>query len=452
MNMKNHFLRLTCTLLLGSATSVFCQSPFLHRFQSITSQAGGAILVTLTNSVSYFDLYPIEVSSNLTGWEPLATLLRTNNSTAPVSFLDAAAATQPKGFYRTPTNQLITPIPAPSGPYAVGTLTRLFTDPSRTNRYNIGTNSSFMVQFWYPAIRPTGVPPAAYIDPRIARNWAVTFSDPNPAALLAMFQSAVSHAIAQAPWATNQTQFPVVLFSHGYQCIRSYDTDVMEDLASYGFVTVAIDHFDAWVSVFADGRIVQGNAPPLPITLAQNVFNLQSRASDIRFVLDELARLNQEDVFFKGRLDLDHIGMFGHSLGGAVTADACAGDSRLKAGLTLDGGGHTNLLGLHVTQPFLIASGDDANSIMQPYRKDFRSFFDQLTHDAYWLQITNSVHFDFVEWPWVGSARPPAEIRTAMILRRYAASFFNKYLRGQDDHFLDGPPAEFPEVDIFLQK
>jgi predicted dienelactone hydrolase len=327
----------------------------------------------------------------------------------------------------------------------------LFSDPSRTNRYNIPTNSSFMVQFWFPAEPRKGVLPVAYLNSAIEATWYSYYSHVGLPANSTLFQRAVSHALSDITISTNQAPFPVVLFSHGYQCVRTMDTDVMENLASFGFITVAIDHADAWVSVFPSGQIVRGNAPDLPISTAQFSFNIQNRTRDVRFVLDELTRLNQQDELFGGRLDLEHVGIFGHSLGGGVVAEVCADDGRFKAGLSLDGA-HTNVLALQISQPFLIASGTDANPVMQPFRADFRKFFDQLSQNAYWLELTNSEHFDFVESPWFATSPLPAKIRTATVLRAYTLSFFNKYLKGQDDHFLDGPPAAYPEVDAFLRK
>ena len=90
--------------------------------------------------------------------------------------------------------------------------------------------------------------------------------------------------------------------------------------------------------------------------------------------------------------------------------------------------------------------------VMQTNRADFRSLFDQLAQNAYWLQLTNSEHFDFVESPWFAATPLPAKLRSATILRAYVLSFFKKYLKGQDDHFLDGPPVDYPEVNVFLKK
>jgi len=449
-------ISVSAAILLAIPATSPGQSSFLHQFGYPKINADHTILLTLTNSVvstlrNYYDLFPVESSQGLMNWVPLVTLVRTNSSNVPLVFSDSESTNLAQRFYRTPTNQLVTPIPRPQGPYAVGTVSRLFSDPSRTNRYNIPTNISFMVQFWFPAEPRAGVLPAAYLNSAIAATWYSYYSHNDLAANSTLFQPAVSHALPDITISTNRAPFPVVLFSHGYQCVRTMDTDVMENLASFGFITVAIDHADAWASVFPSGQIVRGNAPDLPISTGQFSLNIQNRARDVRFVLDELTQLNQQDELFGGRFDLDHVGIMGHSLGGGVVAEVCADDGRFKAGLSLDGA-HTNVLALQISQPFLIASGTDANPVMQPFRADFRKLFDQLSQNAYWLELTNSEHFDFVESPWFATSPLPSKIRTATVLRTYAVSFFSKYLKAEDDHFLDGPPAAYPEVEGFLRK
>ena len=450
----------TVTNLAGSITSqaaILTVAPMLHGFSGIAAVPSGSISLTLAGAARaqfrpYYDLYPLEVSTNLRDWSPLVTLVRTNASNDMLSYVDAETTNYSKRFYRTPTNHLVAIAPKPAGPYAVGTSSRLVTDPSRTNRYGIPTNSSFMVQFWYPAEAPAGVLPAPYIDRRIAGTWATAAAGFGADVNSALYQSAVSRALPDVPVSSGQEAFPVVIFSHGYQAVRTMETDVMETLASQGFIAVAMDHSDAWASVFPDGRIVRGNAPDLPIPLALTAEFLQGRTRDIRFVLDELARLNQQDTLLRGRLDLGQIGIFGHSFGGAVTADACAADNRIRAGFSLDGGGHTNLLSLEVHQPFFISIGDDSNPIMIPNRVAFRALFDRLTQPAYWLPLRNAAHLDFVESPWFVTSPDPVQTRTATIMRRYVLSFFINYLKGMDDHLLDGPPGEYPEIQGFLKK
>ena len=90
---------------------------------------------------------------------------------------------------------------------------------------------------------------------------------------------------------------------------------------------------------FPDGRL----ATPLP-----NQSHVgPARLADTRFVLDELMRLrsgaNPDALHRKlpaglsEAIDTSKVGMFGHPLGGAMAAQAMAADSRIYAGIDLDG-------------------------------------------------------------------------------------------------------------------
>ena len=62
------------------------------------------------------------------------------------------------------------------------------------------------------------------------------------------------------------------------------------------------------------------------------------RTADISFVLDKLIELNRNaGSQFSRRLDLDHVGVVGHSRGGWSAIVACRRDERLKACVNEDG-------------------------------------------------------------------------------------------------------------------
>jgi predicted dienelactone hydrolase len=140
------------------------------------------------------------------------------------------------------------------------------------------------------------------------------------------------------------------------------------DLASRGYVVVALSHpYDAPVSVLADGRIVGAatrelmGAAPQP-DMAQQV---DVRAADSSFVLDQLSRLAEIEAHspLVGHLDLRHVGIIGHSVGGATAAQVVAQDPRFLVGVNIDGrlfGAEPNA---RLEQPFLwIQSGAGTDS------------------------------------------------------------------------------------------
>jgi predicted dienelactone hydrolase len=440
---------LVAGVLLVSSTRALAQISAAHHFAAIAARSDHSIQLALTGAEpvaarNYYDIFPIETSLDLTGWQPLITLQRTNNLTNTVIYSDADAAGLARRFYRTPTNQLTTALPPPGGPYAVGVVSQLLTNSSRNILYS-GTNRSFMVSIWYPAQVVTGLLPAVYIDPKIAALGASFCITGN-------YGGMHSHALPQAPVATNEASYPVVIYSHGYQTLRTDNTRKAENLASFGFVVVALDHVDTKATVLPDGSLLKGVvAPnlspgdPLTLQIATN------RVSDIKFLVDQISQWNVSDPLLHGRLDFNNVGIFGHSFGGGTSAGSCAQVTGIKAGLSLDGGWPVIPIPAF-DKPFLILSGGDSDPNMQTFRASYTNLFAHLSQDAYYAHLTNSAHCDFNETPWFDSPTSATLIRRALVQDLYTVSFFRKYLRGEDDHFLDAKPIDWPEVDVYLKK
>ncbi len=138
---------------LGAATNLtltLCDATGMtpHGFAAIHREADGVVKLTFTGGVSqrfqpFFDLYPVEVSTNLVDWQSLALLQRTNSATNELTFVDPGAKQAPVRFYRVPTNHYTAAYPKPTGPYPLGRIDRLVTDPTRRNRYRISTDGTF---------------------------------------------------------------------------------------------------------------------------------------------------------------------------------------------------------------------------------------------------------------------------------------------------------------------
>ena len=61
------------------------------------------------------------------------------------------------------------------------------------------------------------------------------------------------------------------------------------------------------------------------------------RVEDVSFVLDKLYSANTNDPLLAGKMDMEHIGIFGHSIGGVAAAQAALKDKRIRAAVNLDG-------------------------------------------------------------------------------------------------------------------
>ena len=84
------------------------------------------------------------------------------------------------------------------------------------------------------------------------------------------------------------------------------------------------------------------------------------RAADSRFVLDELSRLTRLDPGspLAGHLDLQHVGIIGHSIGGATAVQVIAADPRFKVAVNLDGKLFGAQSAEHLNRPLLWIQSD----------------------------------------------------------------------------------------------
>ncbi|UUO07426.1 acetylhydrolase [Blastopirellula sp. J2-11] len=115
---------------------------------------------------------------------------------------------------------------------------------------------------------------------------------------------------------------PVILFSHGLGGSRENSAYLGNYWASAGYACVFMQHAGSdeqvWKGV-ARREIMKA------MKQAASGKSLIDRIKDVSFVIDQLELMNkQADSPLQGKLDLEHIGMTGHSFG-AVTTTAVAG-------------------------------------------------------------------------------------------------------------------------------
>lgn len=121
---------------------------------------------------------------------------------------------------------------------------------------------------------------------------------------------------------TGDGPFPVIIFSHGLGGTREGYEYLGRHWASQGYVSVHLQHpgsDDAvWRNAAATDRMSAMHRA------AANPDNAINRPLDVSFAIDQLEKLNQEPSPFWKKLDLDRIGVAGHSFG-AFTTLAIAG-------------------------------------------------------------------------------------------------------------------------------
>ena len=117
------------------------------------------------------------------------------------------------------------------------------------------------------------------------------------------------------PQRWRQGKTPVVVVSHGLSSSPGDFADVAQQLASYGYLVALPQHPGSDNEQFQ--AMLEG--------YSRKLYELEefiNRPLDVTYLLDELERRNATE--FDGRLNLDHVGVLGHSFGG-YTAIALAG-------------------------------------------------------------------------------------------------------------------------------
>jgi predicted dienelactone hydrolase len=350
--------------------------------------------------------------------------------------------------------------PSPTGPFLIGTVTKHLVDSSRRESHGPRPEShrELMIQIWYPAQ---------------SRGPGQFYCVPAGLPLKKNHLSLVgTHAADGVPVARKMDRYPILIFSPSWTGGRIQNTFQAEELASHGFIVVGIDHpYSTHKTVFPDGRVITSvlgewldfsSDSKLQATLRIANDEVRLRTADAGFVLDTLQRLDQHDPdgLLTGRLDTARVGIWGHSFGGAVAAEACRMDRRFRAAIDLDGCLFGESATAGVEQPFLVMSNDEplpgalerANST-GPTRR-YLAFMDQdernirnslVTHGGYFVRVRGTSHMNFCDSPLYSPIKRltgagPIDVGRAMrITNVYTLGFFKQYLVGRPEDLLSEP-------------
>lgn len=320
-------------------------------------------------------------------------------------------------------------LPAPTGPYPVGTRELHLIDRDRVDPWT-GEPRELMISLYYPSARNGR--PAHQFSPGVA-----AYYDNLVGPGVADFAGTMTHSRTGATPLPGRRQ--AILYSPGAMQSRFLGTTLVEELASRGYLVVSMDHTPV-APVQFPGRV------ELPRSGFDAAQVLAERVRDTSFVLDELG--------------LSEVGMFGHSMGGYTTADAMIADRRIKAGINLDGSmdpryGRAATVG--TTRPFLLMGGGTSGGRPRNHRynDDWAAFWAASTGWKRDVYLPDAEHMSFTD-AQVMLAQVPGD-HTAMTgtvdpdgslaaQRTYVAAFFDLHLRDRSTTVFDR--AAHPVVEL----
>lgn len=240
---------------------------------------------------------------------------------------------------------------------------------------------------------------------------------------------------------TNNAAAPVVLFSHGLGGNREGSAFLGKQWAARGYVAIFLQHPGSDDSVWK-GRPAAERMAALKQAAGLKEFLL--RVQDVPAVLDQLETWNKDDKhFLAGRLDLQRIGMSGHSFG-AVTTQATSGqayklgkgftDARIKAAVVMSPSGPANgdnkQAFASVKLPWLLLTGTkDSSPLTGADAKSRLVVFPELPpSEKYQLVLNKAEHSAFTEraLPGESEQRNPNHHRAILAV---TTAFWDAYLR-----------------------
>lgn len=354
-------------------------------------------------------------------------------------------------------------LPHPHGPYEIGTLTYDWVDAARPEIFTAdpANRRELMVQVWYPVQGSKSAKRARYVNDGLALAPLAGLLH-LPRFVFQHLKYVMTDAVPAAPAAPGAANYPVLVLSHGRGGFRQESTSQVEEMVSHGYIVAAIDHTYAAAGVdFPDGRGVSLD-PRMLDRKSEDSF-IPFLAQDVSFTLNQLAEINRSDPrgILTGRLDLQRTGMFGLSLGGEITADACRFDPRLKACLIMDVWMPADVVQAGLRQPTMWITRDAATMRLEGWSPavtdetlgTMHEVFEGLPGDGYFVRVPGMFHEDFSDaplfspfTPWLGISGPMNARRGQTIVSAYELAFFDRHLKGLAAPLLDGPSPRFPEV------
>lgn len=373
---------------------------------------------------------------------------------------------------------------APDSAHPIGTRTYDWVDIARPELFtaDLKDHRELVAQVWYPAAAGSDGARSPYVSRPQAAVLASLFGFP-PWVLTGLVDASTA-ALVDVPIADGR--FPIAVLLTGRAGWRASNTVQAEALVVSGYVVVGIEMpYATAATTYTDGRIATYDAHgPVAALLQQSVepdtpaptlngLSLPNGitpylAADVSSTVDELQRLDQSGPL-AGHLDTSRIGVMGVSMGGAVGAQACHDDARIRACLVIEAPIPLAPAVDGIRQPLLVLTrtadqmraerariGGWTEADIVQHQTTMRDLVVRSAGPAVLADVDGFFHTNFTDAPlwspilsWLGIAGPIAPSRGAEILTGITTSFFDATLR---NHPNDWGLGAFSEVTVVTRR
>ena len=336
-----------------------------------------------------------------------------------------------------------------NGEYNVGTKSFRWTDSSRIDPYYSGYRI-VNVQVWYPvdvSENNNNCKRSGYYN-NIESVWKELPGWSEEDQMLVL--NIKTNGLINAPISDQKISFPLLIFSPTLGGNTSLYTYYAEALAQLGFVVAGVNHlYESEFVLNEESKLFISDLSfhdslklleiPSQITAEEyrRVKGVRQKvlAEDMIFTLNKLAEVNSQE--FKNKMDLNRVGVWGHSIGGAAAIYASILDDRFKAVIDIDGTPPTLALdGIEVPFMFIEDLPDYKNH--DGYMKQYirrNEFCKNVKGDAYRVLISGADHNSFLDINYYGAESEPDKQEALSVINetlKYITLFFNIYLNKEN--------------------
>lgn len=289
-----------------------------------------------------------------------------------------------------------------------------FEFPQPTGNYTVGVtdhawSSGVRAKIWYPAN------PAIHVE---ESGYLADFDRPLLGLPTIVYSHLKGRKIASYQDATPAGgHFPVIVYEYGADGHAEENTFLLTDLASHGYVVVAVDHSKTLAEYALD--LVDLSTQPEQFLAAMREVVMPERFGDLMHVVNGLETFNQNHFLLAGMLDLAQINFLGYSLGGGIVSDYCATHSNCRAVVNLDGNPFISAHEMGINAPYLhlsqqifldLAKESGPTSTVAEmgvlYQWDVGEVITKTRNRGYpatWWLLNRSGHGSFTDLPyWIG--------------------------------------------------
>lgn len=332
--------------------------------------------------------------------------------------------------------------PEAPGPYAVGVTTLQLQDETRIDPV-LQAPRPLLVEIWYPAAETArNGTPTKFTDffmggKDIQMNTILTIAFRfNIAEIDKHFKTL---AVRDAEIADGK--FPLLIFSHGNGGMRSQNTFWCDHMASHGYIVVAPDHTRNACATSFQGKVIPYDNEGRPQAALD-------RPKDVSFLIDALGKLNADaSSRFSERVDLEHVGVAGHSFGGFTAMAAAAQDDRIDAIAPMAGVVPESVSAS--PRPLLLFVATEDDTIGEKGNAGARAYFEASPTPKYLVEFKDGGHYTFSDMDqinpnWGDGAGSGTRItdgkpldyipmqRAHTLVNGYSTAFFDAHLKGSD--------------------